>query len=112
MEPDHLNAAYYGASRQWPGWPRQHCIAESHRRIWDRGGGTLFIPEGVCELTRSIAVSTDAPGAIRITGDRIPTLLQPEDNNVIVVTGASSGRFGHVIFEGLHFKGSLAAPIS
>ena len=115
MNSELLNAADYGVL---PGNDMGERNSTALQRAFDElgaaGGGTLFIPEGVYEFANSmsIGVSTEASssGTLTITGDRMPTLLQPEDGNLFVVTEAANGCVGHVIFEGLQFQGNLEAP--
>jgi hypothetical protein len=116
MDVDLLNAADHGAlSGNGVGERNNAALQETVDKLEAAGGGTLFIPEGVYEFAGdvSIAVNTDAncSAALRITGDRMPTLLQRGDSNVFVITETASGCVGHVLFEGLHFEGSFEAAI-
>ncbi len=76
------------------------------------GGGTVFIPTGVYEFAGAINVevssTASAPGTVRIRGEGDPTLVRCEGNNLFVVTDVrDESAVGHVVFEGLHFEGSL-----
>jgi hypothetical protein len=115
MDTDLRNAADYGVL---PGNGLGKDNAAALQRALDElgaaGGGTLFIPEGVYEFAEriNIAVSTDAncSGTLRVTGDRMPTLVATDDNTVFVVTDGANVRVGHVVLEGLQFQGNLEGP--
>ncbi|MGA8729976.1 MAG: hypothetical protein WB608_14580 [Terracidiphilus sp.] len=117
MDARLLNAADYGAlPGNGLGEHNSTALQKAIDELGTAGGGTLFIPEGVYEFTGniSIAVNTEAncSGTLRITGDRMPTLLQAEDGNIFVVMETASGRVGRVILEGLQFQGRVETPTS
>lgn len=113
MEAIVLNAQDYGVTAG-VGYGETNRIAlqRATDELQAAGGGTIFIPAGIYEFAGTIEteVSTAASntGTLRITGEGGPTLVQPDENNLFVVTDAGNERApGHVVFEGLTFQGNL-----
>ncbi len=117
MHTDVLNAADYGVL---PGNGLGERNSAALQRALDDlgagGGGTLFIPAGEYEFAEpiTVGVSTDAncSGTVRITGGSMPALLAPDDSTVFIITEAANTTVGHVVVEGLHFRGNPEPPIS
>jgi hypothetical protein len=78
------------------------------------GGGTIYIPTGVYEVAGAINVeistAASATGTVCISGEGSATLVQSVESNLFVVTDAEDDSSeGHVLFEGLTFKGAFPA---
>ena len=88
----------------------QRAVDEMHAA----GGGTIVIPTGVYKFAGAINIevstAANAAGTVRITGEGGPTLVQPDENNLFVVTDVCDGSaVGLVVLEGLHLQGTLEA---
>lgn len=117
MDIDLRNAADYGVlPGDGSGERNSAALQRAVDELEAAGGGTLIIPWGVYEFNGAVtfAVNTDVncSGTIRVTGDRMPTLLLSADGNAFAVTEAAGALVGRVVFEGLQFQGNLEAPVS
>jgi polygalacturonase len=112
MEADILNARDCGVTSA-VGYAETNQIALQRAidEMCVAGGGTILIPTGVYDFAGPIDVEVstapNASGTIRIAGEGYPTLVAQDENSLFVVTDAhNSGAVGHVVLEGLHFRGS------